>query len=81
MNEQQVFDQIVQIVQRTLSDKGLTAPPIGPETELLGGEVGIDSLDLAMLVRELEEVVGHDPFQDGFIEFRTAGELARLYVK
>ena len=81
MNEQQVFDQIVQIVQRTLSDKGLTAPPIGLETELLGGEVGIDSLDLAMLVRELEEVVGHDPFHNGFVEFRTAGELARLYVK
>ena len=34
-----------------------------------------------MLVRELEDVVGHDPFQDGFIEFRTAGELAKLYVK
>jgi len=81
MNEQQIFDHIVQIVQRTLSDKGLTAPPIGIETELLGGEVGIDSLDLAMLVRELEDVVGHDPFQNGFIEFRTAGELARLYVK
>lgn len=81
MNEQQVFDQIVQIVQRTLSDKGLTAPTIELETELLGGEVGIDSLDLAMLVRELEEVVGHDPFQNGFVEFRTAGELARLYVK
>lgn len=81
MNEQQVLEQIVQIVQRTLSDKGLKAPPIGAGTELLGGEVGIDSLDLAMLVRELEDVVGHDPFQDGFIEFRTAGELAKLYVK
>jgi hypothetical protein len=41
----------------------------------------IDSLDLAMLVREMEERVGHDPFQDGFIDFRTAGELAKLYVK
>ena len=81
MNEQQVFEQIVQVVQRTLSDKGLKAPAISPATELLGGEVGIDSLDLAMLVRELEDVVGHDPFQDGFIEFRTAGELAKLYVK
>lgn len=81
MNEQQVFDQIVQIVQRTLSDKGLKAPAIGSATELLGGEVGIDSLDLAMLVRELEDVVGHDPFHDGFIDFRTAGELAKLYVK
>jgi hypothetical protein len=34
-----------------------------------------------MLVRELEDVVGHDPFSEGFIEFRTAGELAKLYAR
>lgn len=81
MNETQVLEQIEKIVQRTLSDKGMKAPAITAESELLGEEVGIDSLDLAMLVRELEDVVGHDPFQDGFIDFRTAGELAKLYVK
>lgn len=81
MNEQQVLGQITQIVQRILSEKGLDAPPIGPGTALLDGTLGIDSLDLAVLVRELEEVVGHDPFADGFIEFQTAGELAKLYVK
>ncbi|MFN3746380.1 MAG: acyl carrier protein [Hyphomicrobiaceae bacterium] len=81
MNEQQVLGQITQIVQRILSEKGLDAPPIGPDTALLDGTLGIDSLDLAVLVRELEEVVGHDPFADGFIEFQTAGELAKLYVK
>jgi hypothetical protein len=48
---------------------------------LLGGNLRIDSLDLAMLVRELEELNGHDPFAGGFIEFRTAGELAKLYIR
>lgn len=81
MNEQQVLEQIETIVQRTLSDKGLKAPAISADTALLGGDIGIDSLDLAMLVRELEDVVGHDPFAEGFIDFRTAGELAKLYVK
>lgn len=80
MNEQQVLEQISQIIQRILSDKGLDAPPISAGTTLLDGTVGIDSLDLAVLVRELEEAVGRDPFQDGFIEFQTAGELAKLYV-
>lgn len=80
MNEQQVLEQISQIIQRILSDKGLDAAPISADTTLLDGTVGIDSLDLAVLVRELEEVVGRDPFQDGFIEFQTAGELAKLYV-
>lgn len=81
MTEAEVLTHISAIVTRTLDDKGLKAPPISASTELLGGEVNIDSLDLAMLVRELEDVVGHDPFAEGFIEFRTAGELAKLYAK
>ena len=81
MNEQHVREQIRTLVTRIVTDKGQPAPELDANTELLGGAVGIDSLDLAMLVRELEEVVGFDPFQDGFIEFRTAGELAKLYVK
>jgi acyl carrier protein len=81
MNETQVLESISTIVNRMLEDKGGDAVRIGPDTELLSGEVGIDSLDLAMLVRELEEVCGFDPFASGFIEFRTAGELAGLYKR
>jgi acyl carrier protein len=80
MNEQQVLGHISQIVTRLVADKGGSAAPLDAATELLGGGVGIDSLDLAMLVRELEEVTGFDPFHQGFVEFRTAGELARLYT-
>lgn len=81
MNEQQILEKIEATVHQILSDKGLTPPKIAADTQLLGDDIGIDSLDLAMLVRELETVIGHDPFQNGFIEFRTAGELAKLYVK
>jgi len=81
MNEQQILGQISEIVQRILADKGLDARPITADTALLDGTVGIDSLDLAVLVRELEDVAGYDPFADGFIEFQTAGELAKLYIK
>ncbi len=81
MTEGQVLEQIGAIVARTLKDKGAPAPAITAETELLSGALKFDSLDLAMLVRELEDVVGHDPFSEGFIEFRTAGELAKLYTK
>lgn len=81
MTEQEVLNEIVRIVTRTLDDKGIDAPAINANTELLGGEVPIDSLDLATLVSELEGVIGHDPFAQGFIEFKTAGELARLYAK
>lgn len=79
--EEQIFSQICAILERILSGKGRDLPGIDVDTVLLGRDLGIDSLDLAMLVRELEETTGFDPFQRGFIEFRTVGELARLYAR
>ncbi|OYW88734.1 MAG: acyl carrier protein [Hyphomonas sp. 32-62-5] len=81
MTEQEMLGHISRLVAQIIDDKGLDAPEITADTELLDGGVGIDSLDLAMLVRDLEEVAGHDPFSEGFIEFRTAGELAKLYAR
>jgi acyl carrier protein len=81
MTDQEVLGHIQRLVTSALENKGLPDSKIEGGTELLGGSVGIDSLDLAMLVRELEEVAGHDPFSNGFIEFRTAGELAKLYAR
>lgn len=79
MNEQELLDLIKQIVDRIAASKGTTAPKIRPDTRLLGGGLPIDSLDLAALVVELELATGYDPFKAGFVDFRTAGELARLY--
>jgi acyl carrier protein len=81
MTEHEVLAQITQITNRMLADKGLAEVTIAGDTELLGGEVGIDSLDLATLVRELEEFTGFDPFANGFIDFQTAGQLAKLYIR
>jgi acyl carrier protein len=81
MTEDDVLGAIKAQIGNILASKGLPAPQISASTQLLGGELGIDSLDLAVLVSEMEGVVGHDPFRNGFIEFRTAGELAKLYVK
>jgi len=81
MNAQEVMGQIEKIIAGLVAAKGLKAPKIEAATELIGGGIAIDSLDLASLVRELEDVTGHDPFSEGFIEFRTAGELAKLYER
>jgi acyl carrier protein len=81
MNESDILTVIEKQVGSILTSKGLPAPKISAATQLLGGEVGIDSLDLAVLVSELEGAIGHDPFRNGFIEFRTAGELAKLYAR
>ena len=39
-----------------------------------------DSLELAVLVSELEQHTGKDPFASSIPEFRTISDLARLYV-
>ncbi len=81
MGREQVIERIIDIMARTLADKGVSAPKIIETSELLADDLGFDSLDLALLVRELEDLVGHDPFKDGFIEFRTIGQLADLYAR
>jgi acyl carrier protein len=80
MNANQVVSSINTLVQNALKQKGLPAQPVTADTLLLGSPLGIDSLDLAAIVVQLTEETGKDPFEDGFIDFRTVGELAKLYV-
>lgn len=68
-------------VAERIKEKGLPVPELTAETRVLGGELPIDSLDLATVLIELQAELGHDPFADGFVEFRTIGELATLYRK
>ncbi len=70
---------IAEELARIAADKGESLPPIGPESVFLGGDLPIDSLDLATLLVVLEQRTGQDPFRAGFIQFNTVGELAALY--
>lgn len=67
-------------VHALLVGKGAALPALNEHTLFLGGELDIDSLDLATLVVTLEELTGKQPFREGFREFRTVGELARLFA-
>lgn len=80
MNLRDAKDNIAQIINITVSGRGKTVPQITEDTVLLGDELPIDSLDLAVLVVEMEQLTGKDPFKHGLINFRTVGELARLYA-
>lgn len=46
---------------------------------LLESISGFDSLELAGLVAHLEELTNFDPFEGGFVEFESIGELAKLF--
>ncbi len=64
---------------RIAAEKGAVLPPLAPESRFLGGDLPIDSLDLATLLVVLEQRTGEDPFRAGFRQFVTVGELAALY--
>jgi acyl carrier protein len=80
MSEQEVLQEITKIIGTIAVSKGLPVPKVETETVLLT-ELPIDSLDLAAVLGELLEITNYDPFKAGFINFRTAGELARLYQR
>ena len=68
------------LIQDALKQRGLPPPKVAEETVLLGSSLEIDSLDLAAIVVQLTEETERDPFEKGFIDFRTVGELAQLYA-
>jgi acyl carrier protein len=76
--------EIVAIIHRFINEirdnKGMPPISVHDGTGLLGEDAGLDSLDLAGLVVELQSATDSDPFQQGFLNFNTAGELAELFV-
>ena len=81
MSVEEIRGQIQTITNGLLKQKGLPQVVLIDETPFLGGKLSIDSLDLAVVVTELQRVTKVDPFKEGFRNFRTVGELARLYAE
>jgi acyl carrier protein len=81
MTPEQVVLEIQRIIDDLMHQKGLEVVTVAPHSRFLGEDIPIDSLDLAVLVTELEHVTRKDPFRSGFRDFRTVGELAQLYAE
>jgi acyl carrier protein len=72
--------EIQRIINGLLQQKGQQPVTLAADSRFLGGGIAIDSLDLAVLVTELQSVTGKDPFAAGFRAFYTVGELAAMYA-
>jgi len=81
MSTREICDQIQTIVNRLLEQKGQPSVTLTESSRFLGGGIPIDSLDLAVLVTELQTLTNKDPFAAGFRNFQTVGELAALYAE
>lgn len=80
MGKREIVDTVGEIVNRILRDKGNEPLAIDADTVIIGGDIPIDSLDLAAIVVELETRTGKDPFAEGLVDFSTVGDLADLYA-
>ncbi len=80
MGHEELITRIQLILNQILDAKGVPRVELNEDVPVLDGTLPIDSLDLAQIVIELQSATGKDPFRDGFIQFRTVGELARLFA-
>jgi hypothetical protein len=79
MTQSEIEAFIIAHWKACMAEKGEDSSAIGPLTILLQS-TGADSLDLAVLVSQLEECTGRDPFAATVPEFQTIRDLARLYA-
>jgi acyl carrier protein len=72
---------VISTLQQLAQDKGEKAPDLSENSSLIDGGIGIDSLDLAVVIVRLQEKTGKDPFSQGFVGFSTVRELVNLYAQ
>ena len=78
-NRQDRAQAIITAIGRSLRDKGRTDVTVGPDTPV-DGSLGLDSLDWAAIVVELETELGVDPFVVGVErELKTVQDLIEIY--
>ena len=77
MMEQLIREGMIKVAEML----DLTLSDVGPSTVLL--DCGLDSMAFAMLVVELEESLGFDPFQldEEIVYPETFEQLVNMYVK
>ena len=79
MTPADVTTKVSDVINRVLTDTGRAAREFR-SADTLTGTIGLDSLDLAVLVVGLEQSLGVDPFRSGAAPVATFGQLVDLYV-
>jgi len=70
---------VLSTITQVCVDKG-QAPKRLADDDLLGEQgLGLDSLDMATIISELDARLRIDPFANGAPAFRTVGEFVRLF--
>ena len=76
----QVWNAVDQVINQVLKDSGRDVRTL-KDHDGLREVIGLDSLDLAVMVVGLEQTLQIDPFRDGAEPVATVGELVDLYQR
>ncbi len=71
---------VADAINKVLTDSGRPAREFADD-DTLTGAIGLDSLDLAVMVVTLEQSLGVDPFRSGASPVPTFGKIVDLYAK
>lgn len=71
-------ETIQTVIHGILEETGRPKPGMADGNQLFA-EIGLDSLDFARVVVELEQKLGVDPFRSPGQDVRTFGDLVRVY--
>lgn len=69
---------VADAINKVLTDSGRPAREF-TDNDTLTGTIGLDSLDLAVMVVTLEQAIGVDPFRGGAAPVPTFGKVVELY--
>jgi acyl carrier protein len=77
---EELGETIINVIQEVLAQKGI--PPIALRLDSkIDENLGLESLDWAVVVTTLEEKIGIDPFQRGLRQdLHTLGDLVDVYL-
>lgn len=77
-DKNELRQSIVDTINKVRTDSGRESLEV-KDTDALMVELGLNSLDLAVLVVSLEKSLGVDPFRNGSGTARTLGDLVTVY--
>jgi acyl carrier protein len=79
-SQQNIRHVVSDTINQVLADSGRPKREFRDD-DTLTGTIGLDSLDLAVLVVTLEQKLGVDPFRDGAQAVPTFGQFVTVYEK
>jgi acyl carrier protein len=75
---QDIRAAITDAIGRVFRDSAREIPPTHDDA-VFGEQIKLDSLDFAVIVVQLEQTLGVDPFRSGARPVQTVGEFIKLY--